>query len=353
MLFLTPSTSQAWQEFGRRIVAEQTGPGGTAPAGQTALQPIFHFYAGALLAAHGHVAAAQKWFAAGAMLEGGTVMSNAYVSAFIDRRKGCFELPAVVFADPRPYVHFTTTPAVQKSRESFFRHGALSLPAFRKPLRIMDLGCGDGGMLVGFLNRLREAGNVSDIGEILLVDSSQAMLDLAIRTVGAAFPGVTINAIRKKIQELPGALSGHYDVALSSLAYHHMPMELKVQTLRQIKDRFNHFIIFELDANHDTPELHAPELACSVFQCYGTIIDFVFSHDAPVDVVQNCVDCFLLTEMISLLTEPRGVRNDYHMLRHQWHQLFSEVLGPTSVCLSDSTCFENDFLSLVTIHYGK
>jgi hypothetical protein len=353
MLFLTPSEAKEWQSLGRMILADKPSPSSITINGQSTLHPIFHFYAGALLASNGHIAAGKEWFTHGAMLESRTVMSNAYVSAFIDRRKGRFDLPAVVFADPRPYLHFTSTPAVKKARESFHRHCTLSLPEFKKPFRIMDLGCGDGGMLVQLLNSLRQAGNIHDIDEILLVDSSQAMLELAVKTVRLSFPGVTIRSLRKRIQDIPGSLSGHYDVALSSLAYHHMPMEIKIETLHKIKDHFNHFIIFELDANHDTPELHSPELACSVFQCYGTIIDFIFSHDAPLDVVLNSVDCFLLAEMISLLTQARGIRNDYHMLRHQWHQLFSEVLGGDSVCLNDSTCFENDFLGLITVHYGK
>ena len=353
MLFLTPSEAKEWQSLGRMILANTPSPSSITINGQSALHPIFHFYAGALLASHGNVLAGQKWFAQGAMLENREVMSNAYISAFIDRRHGRFDMPAVVFSDPRPYLHFASTPAIKKARKNFCRHCTLSLPEFKKPFRIMDLGCGDGGMLVQLLNSLRQAGNIHDIGEILLVDSSEAMLDLAVKTVGLAFPGVTINSLRNRIQDIPGSLSGHYDVALSSLAYHHMPMEIKVETLRKLKDHFDHFIIFELDANHDTPELHSPELACSVFQCYGTIIDFIFSHDAPIDVVINSVDCFLLTEMLSLLTQPRGVRNDYHMLRHQWHQLFSEVLGGESVCLKDSTCFENDFMYLISIHYGK
>jgi hypothetical protein len=40
-------------------------------------------------------------------------------------------------------------------------------------------------------------------------------------------------------------------------------------------------------------------------------MDFVFSHDAPVEVALACIDLFLMTEAVSLLTQPRGVRSDY------------------------------------------
>jgi hypothetical protein len=140
---------------------------------------------------------------------------------------------------------------------------------------------------------------------------------------------------------------------MSSLAYHHLPFEKKIVHLRAMAPHFDHFVIFELDANNDTPELGSPELACSVYQSYGRIINFVFGHDDPVDVALASVDCFLMTEAVSLLTQPRGARNDYHMLRGQWHEVCARGLGPDFSCGCDSICYTDEYLNLFTLHYGR
>ena len=49
----------------------------------------------------------------------------------------------------------------------------------------------------------------------------------------------------------------------------------------------------------------------------------------------------------------RGDRNDYHMLRTQWHGLFEQTLAPEFPCLCDSPCYADEYLSLFTIHYGR
>mgnify|MGYP000887308582 CR=1 FL=1 len=89
----------------------------------------------------------------------------------------------------------------------------------------------------------------------------------------------------------------------------------------------------------------SPELAVSVYQSYGPLIDSIFAHDAPVVVTQSCVDNFVMAEVISFLTQPRGERNDYHMLRGQWARVFAENLeghhfrGETTVLTSDGCEF--------------
>ena len=82
------------------------------------------------------------------------------------------------------------------------------------------------------------------------------------------------------------------------------------------------------------------------------MIAFVFAHDAPSDKVTDCLDFFLMTELVSILTEPRGKRTDYHMLRSQWHDLFKTEPGPEFVLRSDSACYADEHMALFTMHYG-
>jgi len=121
----------------------------------------------------------------------------------------------------------------------------------------------------------------------------------------------------------------------------------------QLRDSFDHFLLFEMNADNDTPEQNSPELACAVYQSYGRIMDFIFANDAPVEVAQNAVDCFLMVEEISFITQPRGQRTDYHMLRGQWHDLFQRSLKNEFLCWSDFNCYSDPFLDLIAIHYGR
>jgi len=101
------------------------------------------------------------------------------------------------------------------------------------------------------------------------------------------------------------------------------------------------------------PELNSPELALAVFQLYGRVIDWVFSHEAPVELAIAAVDDFLMAEVVTMLTLPRGERTDYHALRHPWHDLFRNGLGPGFTCLCDTTTLTEEYLDLFTMHYGR
>jgi SAM-dependent methyltransferase len=259
----------------------------------------------------------------------------------------------VAFEERRPFVHFSQVPMMKTIRKQLVHQCTHSLPSFDKPVRFMDIGCGDGGLTVMLLSRLLESGKVNQISEIHLVDPSPAMIALAKKTVGSAFPFISITTENARIQDCSAGINHHYDIVFSSLAYHHMPLEDKRIHLARLKPWIDHFVLFEMDANNDTPDLYSPELAFSVYQSYGRMIAFVFAHDAPSDEVTDCVDSFLMTEVVSILTEPRGERTDYHMLRPQWHDLFNTELGPEFVLRSDSACYEDEHMALFTMHYGR
>jgi hypothetical protein len=179
------------------------------------------------------------------------------------------------------------------------------------------------------------------------------MTELARETVAADHPGTLVRTRNQSIQQAAATLDSHYDIALMSLAYHHMPGEEKTKHMRRLAAYADHFVLFELEANHETPEVDDPELTYSVYQSYGPIIDHVFAHDAPVSVANACVDCFLMCEVVSLLTEPRGRRSEYHMLRSQWHDLFRSCLGPEFRCLAEATTLAESECELYMLHYGR
>lgn|GEM_PF-175576 len=342
----------AWAGYARRIAGSNEMPDEFAGKVRSNLVSAFDFYIGTFLAARGDDRST-AWLKAGALCEEDGLFFSAFLLGFLERHAGKMLAPAVAFEDPRPFVHFLNVPTMKDARNQLVCQLAHTLPAFEKPIRFMDIGCGDGALTARFLTHLVESGKVKRIGEILLVDSSPAMIELAGKTVGNVFPGVPITTENAKIQDCSATINQKYDIAFSSLAYHHMPVEHKRVRLARFKPWIDHFLLFEMDANNDTPELDSPELALSVYQSYGRIIGFVYAHDAPVDVVTDCVDSFLMIEVISILIRPRGERTDYHMLRSQWNDLFSQELGPEFGLESDSSCYSDEYMALFTMHYGR
>jgi SAM-dependent methyltransferase len=353
MLFLSDREKQDWTRFAGEILAGRAKPGEYDGQVRSNLGSAFDYYIGTLLAAQGQEKRGIAWLEAGTMCEEEGLFSATFLLGFLNRRKGRMVKPAVVFEDPRPYLHFASVPVMKEARRHLVRQFVHSLPSFDRPVRFMDIGCGDGSLTASVLVHLIESGKAEGFDEVLLVDSSPAMIDLAKKTVHNALPGIRITSENARIQDCTARITTRFDIAMSSLAYHHMPVEDKRIHLARLRPWIDHFLLFEMDANNDTPDLFSPDLALSVYQSYGRIMDFVFAHDAPVEVVTDCIDSFLMTEVVSILTEPRGVRSDYHMLRSQWHDCFRQGLGPEFGLASDSSCYADEYMTLFTLHYGR
>lgn len=353
MLFLGSEESRTWKDFADQVIKTGSGPGKDLVFIRPGLIPAFHYYIGTMLLSNGHNQAGAKWINAGIAGEQGGLFSNAFLASYLKRNKGALVIPEVIFADPAPYVHFAGTPVLIDSRTKFMTHCVLVMPGIRQPLKIMDIGCGHGKVLVDLLLKLRMEGRIDAVEEIYLIDPSEAMLKLAKENVAPAFPEARIRLSRSRFEALSDHIEGHYHIALASLAYHHMPYETKRFHLTKLKDHIDFFILYEGEANNDTPEMHSPEIALSVYQFYGALIDFVFSYDAPVELAISSIDRFLMSEAIYFFIEPRGKRTDYHMLRSQWHQVFREGLGEEFTCLCDSTSYADENIGLFTMIYGK
>ena len=352
-MFLGKEESRTWRKLAGRVLKAADDPFPVTGHIRPGLIPAFHYFIGTMMLSQGINIPGRKWIAAGLAGEQGGLFSNAFLSSYLGRNNGKLVIPEVIFADPAPYVHFAGTPVLVDSRASFRSHCIHALPLYSRPLKIMDIGCGHGMVLVDLLLDLQKSGIIPDVEEILLIDPSAAMLDLARENCLSAFPGAKILVSHSRIEALSDKIDDYYDIALASLSYHHMPFETKLFHLKKLKDKVGSFILFELDANNDTPEMHSPELALSVYQSYGALMDFVFAHDAPVELAISSIDRFLMSEAIYFFTEPRGKRTDYHMPRSQWHQVFRDGLGMDFSCLCDSTCFGNENMELFTMIYSR
>lgn len=353
MLFLSGKERRDWARYAQAAFTESLPPDYCDLKIRKNLVSAFHFYVATYLAAKGEGAEATGWLESGTLTEEDGLFGCGFLLGFLNRHGCRLEMPAVPFDDPRPFIHFAGVPVMKVAREQFIRQCGHTLPAFDRPIRFMDIGCGDGALTATLLNYLVTTGKVPGIREVLLIDSSPAMAALAEATVGSAFPDADVCVENSRIQNCSATINQPYDIAMSSLAYHHMPLEQKRVHLTRLMPWIDHLILFEMDANNDTPDLYSPDLALSIYQSYSRIIDFIFTHDAPVDLAIDCVDSLMMAEIVSLLTKPRGDRLDYHMLRGQWHALFQEVLGPVFSCRCDSPAYADEYMDLFTLHYGR
>ena len=357
MLFLSPQESALWSHLADQILDHGSTPGSVpeslADQIRPNLLPVFCYYIGTLLMAQGSVDSGFGRLSEAAQLEGDEPFSATQLIGFLERHDRRLAMPYVVFFDPKAFLLFAKNPVMQAAREIYVTECAASLPSFPELFSMMDLGCGDGSLTVALLQKLRECGKVDEIDEILLIDSSTAMVDLAGKTVSEMFPGVHIRTENCRIQNCTSWINRHFDLATSSLAYHHMPYEEKRLHLSRLKPHIDHFILYEMDADNDRPEIYSPDLALAVYQSYGSIINSILSQGAPIELARTCVDQFLMTEVISFFTQPRGERTEYHMLQSQWLGLFAECLRDEFSLRCQSPCYMDRYTTLFCMHFGR
>ncbi len=134
------------------------------------------------------------------------------------------------------------------ARQQFIRQCGHSLPVFDRPVRFMDIGCGDGALTATLLTRLVDAGNVPGAREVLLIEPSPAMAALAEETVLAALPGVDIAVRNSRMEDCPPSIDHHFEIAMSPPACHPMPIGQKRVHPSRLKPWIDHVVLFEMDA---------------------------------------------------------------------------------------------------------
>jgi SAM-dependent methyltransferase len=353
MLILSEREEREWREYADGILRDSPAPDSYDSVIRPGLVPAFHFYIATYLASKGAGEQAFAWAKAGVLKEDDGLFGLAFFLGFLERYGNRLVKPSIVFEDPRPFHHFTTVPLMNGARKEFIRLCGRSLPVFEHPVRFMDIGCGSGELAVAVLKELRDNNKIPGVSEVLLIEPSPAMAALAEKNIRSAFPDAAVMREDCRIQDCSGRIDRKFDIAMSSLACHHMPVEEKRIHLARLRPWIDHFLLFEIDADIDSPDLYSPSLALTVYQSFGRIFDRIYAEDAPVEVVNDCIDMFLMTEAVSIFTEPRGERSEYHMLRSQWNDLLAEVLGPDLSLRSDHTCYADEHLTIFTLHYGR
>ena len=109
-------------------------------------------------------------------------------------------------------------------REKTFRARLLDQAALAPGTRVLDVGCGTGTLAVAAKRRQPDA-------EVVGVDADRDVLDRAARKAESA--GVSIRFDRSPAQDLPYP-DDSFDVALSTLLFHHLDSESKAAAAREL-----------------------------------------------------------------------------------------------------------------------
>ncbi|GAA2271024.1 hypothetical protein GCM10010149_10630 [Nonomuraea roseoviolacea subsp. roseoviolacea] len=121
---------------------------------------------------------------------------------------------------PRMYEAFSSVAYLGGRRAAFTRVATAARP--RAGDRVLDVGCG-----TGYLSRIL-APVVTPSGHVTGLDPSPAMIEYATRHAPANCTYVTGEG-----QDLPFP-DGSFDLVVSSLAVHHIPVEARPEALRQM-----------------------------------------------------------------------------------------------------------------------
>ena len=76
-------------------------------------------------------------------------------------------------------------------------------------------------------------------------------------------------------------------------------------------------------------------------------------RQAPDAVARESADPFVAPELVSLLTQPRGARSEYHMRRERWLTLLSDAMGPEIRPLGTRTLLATPHADLFAMHFGR
>lgn len=345
--YLSRDEARAWKDLARKLLA---GDQPDLDGQPESLKPALCYFLGTGLLNDGRPGPAMDWLRRGADIE--PVRASGYLLDYLERNEGVLVAPEPSFDDPRPWAHFSSLPHLLSARATLVDFCAGSLSEFEAPVKMMDIGCGNGRLTVAVLKELLAAGKAAGVEEVLVLDPSTEMVRAAASSVSEAFPEARVTAVEDDLQGSSSTLAGGFDIGLCALSVHHMPYEKKAVHIGELAERVDNLIVFELGANHDTPDMNSPELVYSIYQTFGQSLEYIFSREAPAEVQRACADIFVMSETVSLLSAPRGERTEYHMMRGQWHELLGDCCEGMT-CLGERTCYSDEYCELFALHYGR
>lgn len=247
-----------------------------------------------------------------------------------------FTPAATAFQEATPYNVWTQTD-LYKSQMTVTLAAITSFalrippPGLTTSPTIIDIGSGNGILLVEIVNQILSLYPLESI-QIISIEQSPEMLAATQQYCQKCISiPIVFTPVCGKIQEITDqqleTIDQHHPIWFvnASLSLHHMPSEIKVPTMKMIANRSRYCLISEANYNHDLPEKDTPELIYSVTESYGFVIQDVLNSAASPADKRLCVNNFLLTEAINILTRDRQDRVDYHALISEWQEIAAQA----------------------------
>jgi len=313
------------------------------------LLPALYFFLGTLLASEGKIHQAKKMLSKGRKEN---LPCNTVSLDFMERY-GNLKILKPKYDALKLFNLKSSIPEVKIAEEKFVSYAYRCLPSFSKPLKVLNIGCGDGRLLIEFLKHLLRVRKVHKVQELLLVDPSSQMLKVASENISKVFEDVEIKTINKKLQDINTEITSVYDIAFCPSSLHHLPYDEKIKQLKKLQNNVNNFLLFEDMANFDISNSRSPELALAVYLLYGQKIKCFFAQKPDEELRRGYIDHTIIPEIITLLTKTQDHKIKHHLLRHQWHEVFNKSLDQSFSCLCDSVCYADKFIESGFISYGR
>jgi hypothetical protein len=289
-------------------------------------EPEFTFsYAACLLANHHREKEAIELFGMNPDDTFCTVMKN-----FIED-VGEFKMVSKVFKDARPYHIYTQTPLYKAHEAALVKNiskfAKTNPPPSGETVTIIDIGQGDGELTAQYVSRLVDQYNLEKV-RLVFIDPFEDQMHMAAEHCKEAIPAnCEIIKISAKAQELSAQQVNQLQslkpvwFITAALSVHHMPKEQKIPMLRTMKSISDHFILAEVDWDHDLPAKDSPELIWSVARNYGFIYRDVLELPISVEERKLCLYHFLVDEAVNILKQDRNNRIDYHTQIPEWQSI--------------------------------
>ncbi len=287
-------------------------------------------YAGCLLASHERTDEAIQIFVLNKDDTFCQIMYN-YLKEY-----GIFEPAGKVFKSAVPYDIYVQTNFFQNHQAKAIQSisnivKTIPPPDSDTPVTIIDIGPGNGALIAKIINEIAPIYNL-DFVRLIFIDPFEDMLNKAteyckenihieceIIPICCKIQEITETQIKRIQQNKPIWFTN------AALSVHHIPKELKIPMLKQLKSFSPNFILTEVNWNHDLPEKDSPELIYSVAKSYGIFSKDIFDLPVSEEDRKLCLYLFPVSEAINIIKQERANRIDYHTTIAEWEKIGKEA----------------------------
>lgn len=247
-----------------------------------------------------------------------------------------FKLADKVFESADPYNIYTQTDFFRKHQSGALKHiykfaQQNPPPKSKGPVTILDIGVGNGVFITKIVNEIIPLYGIKSI-RLIIVDQSNDMLRLSKEYCKENIKIPTeVFTICCKIQEITKdqieIIQNKKPIWFTNtgLSIHHMPWEVKIPMLKQLRELSSNLVLTEVNWNHDLPASNSPELFYSVAKSYGVFSESILHLPISEERRKRCLNNFPIAEAINIIKQDRAHRIDYHTTIEEWKRIAEEA----------------------------